>query len=100
MAGRALDASIHDRGRVAVVDTYDLRGERLGCRADHNAAGERERDSMANREVAEEFVRIWQGQAVTVADIQRAARQYLRADTAWRGVSVSDNPVAPPAAAQ
>ena len=38
-------------------------------------------------------------EAVTVADIQRAARQYLRADTAWRGVAVSDNPVAPAAAA-
>ncbi len=37
-------------------------------------------------------------EAITVADIQRAARQYLRADTAWRGVSVSDNPVAPAAA--
>jgi len=35
-------------------------------------AGERERDSMANREVAEEFVRIWQGQAVTVADMLNA----------------------------
>ena len=39
-------------------------------------------------------------EAITVADIQRAARQYLRAETAWRGVSVSDNPAAPPAAAQ
>ena len=41
-------------------------------------------------------------EAITVADIQRAARQYLRAETAWRGVSISDNPAAPaaPAAAQ
>ena len=37
-------------------------------------------------------------EAITVADIQRAARQYLRAETAWRGVSVSDNPAAPAAA--
>lgn len=37
-------------------------------------------------------------EAITVADIQRAARQYLRADTAWRGVATSDNPVAPAAA--
>lgn len=34
-------------------------------------------------------------EAVTVADIQRAARQYLRSDTAWRAVVTSDNPVAP-----
>ena len=37
-------------------------------------------------------------EAITVADIQRAARQYLRAETAWRGVSISDNPAAPAAA--
>ena len=37
-------------------------------------------------------------EAITVADIQRAARQYLRADTAWRAVVTSDNPVAPAAA--
>ena len=37
-------------------------------------------------------------EAITVADIQRAARQYLRADTAWRAVVISDNPVAPAAA--
>ena len=36
--------------------------------------------------------------AIAVADIQRAARQYLRADTAWRAVVTSDNPVAPAAA--
>ena len=37
-------------------------------------------------------------EAITVADIQRAARQYLRTDTAWRAVVTSDNPVAPAAA--
>ncbi len=36
-------------------------------------------------------------EAISVADIQRAARQYLRADAAWRGVATSDNPVAPAA---
>ena len=37
-------------------------------------------------------------EGITVADIQRAARQYLRTDTAWRAVVTSDNPVAPAAA--
>lgn len=36
-------------------------------------------------------------EGVTVAHIQRAARQYLRPDTAWRAVVTSDNPVAPAA---
>ena len=41
-------------------------------------------------------------EAVTSADIQRLARQYLTADKAWRLTITSDNPAAPaaPAAAQ
>ncbi|MDI1325910.1 MAG: insulinase family protein [Brevundimonas sp.] len=38
-------------------------------------------------------------EAVTAADIQRLARQYLTADKAWRLTITSDNPVAPAAAA-
>lgn len=37
-------------------------------------------------------------EGITVADIQQAAREYLRPDTAWRAVVTSDNPAAPPAA--
>jgi zinc protease len=37
-------------------------------------------------------------EGISVADIQRAARQYLRPDTAWRAVVTSDNPAAPAAA--
>jgi zinc protease len=39
-------------------------------------------------------------EAVTPADIQRLARQYLRSDTAWRATVTSSLPAADPAAAQ
>ena len=38
-------------------------------------------------------------EAVTPADIQRLARQYLTPQTAWRLTVTSDNPAAPAAAA-